>query len=123
MTISESTFPTDYLRTWTETDSTARTTLIERLWAPEGRLSVSSMGTTLSGVRAIAEHTGRVHDDLIAGKGLVFSYDQAVTADDALLLRWSMTAPDGSVVGRGVDVVQREDTGRIASVHMFMGVN
>ena len=42
---------------------------------------------------------------------------------DALLLRWSMTAPSGDVVGRGVDTVFRDVDGKVTHAYMFMGVN
>ncbi|WP_040167673.1 nuclear transport factor 2 family protein [Microbacterium gorillae] len=119
---ADSAFAADYLSTWTEPDEARRHAATGRLWATDGSMSVSSLGTTLTGVAAITAHIDRVHADLIAGKGLRFSYDQELTSGDALLLRWSMTAPDGSVVGRGADVVRRNPADRITEVNMFMGV-
>lgn len=116
------TFQNNYLQTWTEPDAERRLALIERLWARDGKLSVSSLGVTLHGVDYIAAHIDRVHDDLIAGKGLQFSYDQAIESGDALLLRWSMRAPSGEVVARGVDTLFRTSDGRVESGYMFMGV-
>ncbi|KAF5291001.1 hypothetical protein FQR65_LT20534 [Abscondita terminalis] len=116
-------FASDYLASWTERDPSTRSETISRLWSEDGRLSVSSLGTTLAGVNAITEHIGKVHDDLIAAKGLVFAYDQELVSGDTLLLRWSMRAPSGDVVGRGVDTVTFTPAGRIATVNMFMGVN
>jgi len=116
-------FTCDYLATWTEPDAAARSALIDRLWSADGRLSVSSLGVTINGREAIARHIAGVHDDLIAAKGLAFSYDQEVTSGATLLLRWSMTASTGAVVGRGVDTVTFTADGAIATVHMFMGVN
>src|SRR5580700_10946718 len=97
-------FDQQYLETWTEPDA-------ERLRAPDGRLEISPAGLTLEGTDAIAEHVGRVHEQNIAGRGMRFQYDQHAEAGDALLLRWSMLAPDGSVVGRGVDLVFRGPDG------------
>lgn len=116
-------FDDDYLRTWTNPDPVQRRAIIDRLWSPAGRMSVSSLGTTIEGVENIAGHIAQVHDDLIAGKGLVFSYDQHVESGNATLLRWSMTAPNGQIVGRGVDVIFCDGDGLITAVHMFMGVN
>jgi hypothetical protein len=84
---------------------------------------VSSLGITVQGVDDIAAHIARVHDENIVGRGLRFSYDQHVQAADELLLRWSMVAPDGRVVRRGVDVLFRDAAGLVKTVHMFMGVN
>ncbi|MGY4643319.1 nuclear transport factor 2 family protein [Cellulomonas sp. URHB0016] len=116
-------FQDDYLATWTEPDADRRRHNIEQLWAPDGRLAVSSLGVTIDGVDAIDAHIGRVHGDLIAGKGLAFSYDQHVESGDALLLRWSMLAPSGDVVARGVDTVFRRADGSVQKVYMFMGVS
>lgn len=116
-------FQEGYLRTWTEPDPELRRANIDRTWTEGGRLVVSSLGITLQGRDDIAAHITRVHDDLIAGKGLAFSYDQAIEASDALLLRWSMRAPSGEVVGRGVDTVFRDSDGRAETAYMFMGVD
>lgn len=121
MSITE--FQNDYLATWIEPDLATRRNTIERIWAPNGRLVISSLGLTVEGVEDIAAHTSRVHDDLIAGKGLTFAYDHAVENGDALLLRWSILTPGGDVAGRGVDVVFRDAPGRAATVYMFMGIN
>ena len=116
-------FDATYLRTWTEPDAGKRHALIEQVWAPGGSLHISSLGLSLTGTTDIAAHIERVHNDLIASKGLTFSYDQRAESGDALLLRWSMTAPNGDVVGRGVDTVFRNTDGKVVNAYMFMGVN
>lgn len=116
-------FADDYLRTWTEPDQQRRAALIDTIWAPDGTLSVSSLGITLRGVAEITAHITRVHNDMIATKGLRFVYDQEVASGDATLLRWSMLAPAGEIAGRGVDVVFRNPEGRVTAVHMFMGID
>jgi hypothetical protein len=122
-TESLSAFQNDYLSTWTEPDAENRRRNIDQMWAPAGRLVVSSLGITVEGVADIAAHITRVHDDMIAGKGLVFVYDQHAEAGDCLLLRWSLLAPSGDVAGRGVDLVFRDAEGRAETVYMFTGVN
>ena len=93
------------------------------MWAPHGSPHISSPSLSLNGTADIAAHIGRVHDDLIVGKGLTFNYDQRLKSGDALLLRWSMTVPGGNVIGRGVDTVFRDVDGRVTRAYMFMGVN
>lgn len=117
------TFQNDYLTAWIEPSSEARRAAIERVWDADAELSVSSTGTTLRGTDAIEAHIGAVHADLIATKGLMFQYDQELSSGDALLLRWSMTAPTGAVVGRGVDTLFRNADGRVSRAYMFMGVS
>ena len=116
-------FDAAYLSTWTEPDAGKRLALIEQVWAPHGSLHISSPSLSLNGTADIAAHIGRVHDDLIVGKGLTFSYDQHLESGDAILLRWSMTAPNGDVVGRGIDTVFRDSDGKVTRAYMFMGVN
>ena len=116
-------FDAAYLSTWTDPDAGKRLALIEQVWAPHGSLHISSPSLSLNGTADIAAHIGRVHDDLIVGKGLTFSYDQHLESGDAILLRWSMTAPNGEVIGRGVDTVFRDTDGKVTSAYMFMGVN
>lgn len=116
-------FQKQYLETWIEPDAQKRRANIERLWSADGRMAVSSIGTTLHGVDEIDAHITRVHEQNIVGRGLRFVYDQHVEAGEALLLRWSILAPDGSAVGRGVDVVSRDAEGLVQTVYMFMGVD
>jgi len=93
------------------------------MWSAGGRMVVSPIGMRVQGVDEIAAHVTRVHEQNIAERGLRFVYDQHAEAADALLLRWSMIAPDGSTVGRGVDLVFRAADGLIQTVYMFMGIN
>ena len=95
----------------------------EQVWAPHGSLQFSSFGLAPNGSADIAANTGGIHYDLIVGKGLTCSYDQRLESGDALLLRWSMTAPNGDVGGRGVDTVFRDSDGKVTRAYMFMGVN
>lgn len=60
---------------------------IDQMWAPDGRLAVSSLGLTIEGVDDINARISQVHDDLIADKGLAFTYDQYIESGDCLLLR------------------------------------
>ncbi len=120
-TLSE--FDQQYLETWTEPDPERRRANIERLWASDGRMVISSIGASVQGVEEIAAHIASVHEQNIVARGLRFAYDQHVDAQEALLLRWSMLAPDGGVVGRGVDLVFRGTDGLVQTVYMFMGID
>jgi len=68
---------------------------IEQMWAPDGRLAVSSLGLTIEGVDDIDAYISQVHDDPIADKGLAFTYDQRIEFGDCLPLpgRCSRRAP------------------------------
>jgi hypothetical protein len=123
MTEALSEFDRQYLETWTEPDPERRRANIERLWAADGRMVISSIGASVEGIDEITDHIARVHEQNIVGRGLRFAYDQHAEAQEALLLRWSMLAPDGGVVGRGVDVVFRDADGLVQTVYMFMGID
>ena len=69
---------------------------IDQMWAPDGRLAVSSLGLTIEGVDDINAQISQVHDDLIADEGLAFTYDQYIESGDCLLLRSSMLAPSAA---------------------------
>jgi hypothetical protein len=116
-------FDRRYLETWTEPDAQRRRANIERLWAADGHMTISSLGATVQGVDEIAAHIARVHEQNIVERGLRFTYDQHVEAGEALLLRSSVRAPDGSVVGRGVDVLFRGADGLVHTAYMFMGID
>jgi hypothetical protein len=123
MATTLSTFDRQYLETWTEPDPRKRRANIERMWSSGGRMVISSTGASVEGVEEIAAHISRVHEQNIVGRGLRFVYDQSVEAQEGLLLRWSMLAPDSGVVGRGADVVFRNPDGRVRTAYMFMGVD
>jgi hypothetical protein len=55
---------------------------IEQRRAPDGRLAVSSLGLTIEGVDDINAQISQVHDDLIADKGLAFTYDPHIESGD-----------------------------------------
>jgi hypothetical protein len=65
------------------------------MWAPDGRLAVSSLRLTTEGVDDINAHISEVHDDPDRDKGLAFTYDQSIVSGDCLLLpgRCSRRAP------------------------------
>ena len=69
---------------------------IEQSVGTHGRLAVSSLGLTIEGVDDINAQISQVHDDLIADKGLAFTYDQHIESGDCRLLRWSMLAPSAA---------------------------
>jgi len=68
---------------------------IDQMWAPDGRLAVSSLRLTTQGVDDVNAHISQVHDDPDRDKGLAFTYDQHIESGDCLLLpgRCSRRAP------------------------------
>lgn len=120
--MSQDTFSQDYLKIWTEPDAEQRRANIESLFAPEGKMVVSSIGKTFTGVDEIDQHISRVRADVIEDKGMSFSYGQQVDNAEATYLTSLVSNPQGDVVGRGADVVIRDEDGLITAVYMFMGL-
>jgi hypothetical protein len=116
-------FDQEFLETWTATDPAARRAAIERVWAPDGRMVVSPVGAELQGFDQIEAFVAKVNAENIVEKGIEFVYDQRQQADEALMLRWSMLAPGGEAVGRGVEVLFRGDDGKVATAYVFLGVS
>ena len=90
MVASAANFADEYLRSWIEPDPERRRDLITSMWAPDGRLTVSSPAMVVEGVDRIVDHIASLYDAL---KDLDFVYDQQIESGDALLLRWSMSTP------------------------------
>jgi hypothetical protein len=63
---------------------------------PTAGVAVSSLDLTIERVDDTNAHTSQVHDDLIADKGLAFTYGQHIESRDCLLLRWAMLAPSAA---------------------------
>lgn len=120
--MTKSEFAQNYLQTWTEPDTDRRRHIIESVWSPEGKMVVSSIGATLTGVDEIAAHIGRVYSEAIEQNGLILDYVQQIDNEDAVLLASVMTAPSGNIVGKGADVIFRNAEGRVTAVYMFMGI-
>ena len=120
MAASAADFTDEYLRSWIEPDPERRRDLIMNMWAPDGRLTVSSPAMVVEGVDRIVDHVASLYDAL---KDLDFVYDQQIESGDALLLRWSMSTPAGELVKRGVNIVFRNAQGCVSRVHMFMDVD
>jgi len=115
-------FEKQYLLTWTESDPVARLSIIDQIWCKNGRIVISSLGSNIQGIDEIAAHITHVHEESIIKKGLHFIYDQHAEAGGALLLRWSILTSSGSTASRGVDMIFRNQDGRVETVYMFVGI-
>ena len=75
MAASAANFADEYLRSWIEPDPERRRDLITSMWAPDGRLTVSSPAMVVEGVDRIVDHVASLYDVL---KGLDFIYYQLI---------------------------------------------
>ncbi len=105
-----------YIATWNETEQSARRTLIEQIWAEDGRY-----------VDPLAEVTGRDQSDAVIAAaqaqfaGMTFRLAGPVDAHhDQARFTWQL-GPDGAdAVVVGFDVAQRNADGRLALVLGFL---
>ena len=105
----------DYGRAWLEPDPAERRRLLERCWAP-GAVYCDPLAH-VTGADALADHIGATQDAL--GGGRVEVTAEATRHHDSAHFPWAITAPDGSTVMTGFDVVQLDDQGRITRLTGF----
>jgi len=105
-----------YIATWNETDPSARRTLIDKIWAKDGRY-----------IDPLAEVTGRDQIDAVVAAaqaqfaGMTFRLASAIDAHhDQARFTWAL-GPDGAdAVVIGFDVAQRDTEGRLTLVLGFL---
>lgn len=106
-----------YLAGWNETDPAARSELVARVWAEDGRHVDQLLDAR--GRSAIAEQIGAVQEQF---PGYVIRRSSGVDGHHELFrFGWELAAPDGSVAMAGIDVGVRAEDGRIQAVAGFWG--
>ena len=106
-----------YLSAWNERDPDRRAELIERAWAPDGRLVDPPLtGDGHAGIDAMAR---AMHEHY---PGHRFRRTSGVDAHhDQLRFAWELVADDGTVALTGLDVGQLAGDGRLERVTGFFG--
>jgi hypothetical protein len=106
-----------YMGAWNETDPTARSRLLDEVWAEDGR-HVDQM-LDVRGRSAFAEHIGNVQQQF---PGHVIRRTSGVDAHNELFrVGWELAAPDGTVTLAGIDVGIRGEDGKIQAIAGFWG--
>jgi hypothetical protein len=106
-----------YLAAWNERDPARRAQLIERVWAPDGRLIDPPL--TGEGHDGINDMAGALQEHY-AGH----SFRRASTVDahhDHLRFAWELVGPDGQVALTGLDVGELAADGRLRWITGFFG--
>ena len=104
-----------YGQAWLETDDDARRALLERAWAP-GAVYCDPLAHVV-GAEALSEHIAETQRSLAGGRVEVTA--EATRHHDSAHFPWAITAPDGSTVMTGFDVVQLDERGRITRLTGF----
>lgn len=107
---------TDYIDLWNESDPRRRLDKLRQGWSPAATY-VDPMGAA-NGLTQMEQLIETVRTQFprhtFSSRGLPDAHGQYVR------FSWSLSAPEGSVVGGGTDVVEVDETGRIVSVIGFL---
>jgi len=106
-----------YLSAWNETDPDRRGTLIEQVWAEDGRLidpPLDAIGHT-----GISEMAEAMHEHF---PGHSFRRVSGVDAHhDQVRFAWELVGPDGAVALTGLDTGELGADGRLLRIAGFFG--
>jgi hypothetical protein len=104
-----------YGAAWLETDAQQRVAQLERAWAADA--VYCDPVDYVAGRQALAEHIAATQTALPGGRVEITT--DPVRHHDSAFFRWSMTDSVGMTVLSGFDVVQLDDSGRIARLTGF----
>jgi hypothetical protein len=104
-----------YGAAWLETDPAARLRLLELAWAPEA--VYSDPLAHVPGRDALSAHIGATQAAMPGARIEVTG--EPVRHHDSAFFRWTMSDASGAVVMTGFDVVQLDESGRIARLTGF----
>ena len=106
-----------YLAAWSEPDAERRASLVERVWAPDGRLvdpPLEGVGHAGIGDMGVALQTHYPGHTFRRTSGVDAHHDQ-------LRFAWELVGPDGSVALTGLDVGEVAADGRLRRIAGFFG--
>jgi hypothetical protein len=107
----------DYLAAWNERDEQRRAELIERAWAPDGKLIDPPFDG--EGHEGISQMASVMHEHYAGHR---FERSSGVDMHhDHLRFAWKLIGPDGAVAVSGIDVADLAQDGRLARVVGFFG--
>jgi SnoaL-like domain len=106
-----------YLAAWNERDPQRRAELIERAWAPDGRLIDPPLAG--DGHEGISDVAAALHEHYADHR---FERTSGVDAHhEHLRFAWQLVGPDGTAAVAGIDVADLAPDGRLARVVGFFG--
>ncbi len=106
-----------YLAAYNEIDADRRMTLIEKVWASDGRLVDPPLEAVGHG--GISDMATAVHAQF---PGCTFRRSSGVDSHhDHLRFTWELVAPDGTVALKGLDVGEVAPDGRLRRITGFFG--
>jgi len=109
-----------YVALWNEPEAAARREAIERLWRPDGVHYVAAREAR--GYAALEERVLGSHDKNVRAAGYLFrAVKNARALREVVTFNWEMIRPSrGEVLATGLEFLQIDDAGRIASDFQFI---
>lgn len=106
-----------YSAAWSEKDDpSARTTLLDQAWAPDGVFTDEETPEGLVGREALSEYIARTYEEM---PGLVITdTSEPDVLGDRLRVRWAARQGDAPMY-TGTDFVEFAEDGRISRLTMF----
>ena len=109
----------EFVALWNEADPAARAERIAAHWAPQAQHRVGQRH--VRGAAELHDRVSAAHEKNVREGRHRFVCQPGVQALDAMVLvPWAMVAADGRVAATGLDVLQCDEYGRIASDHQFI---
>ena len=106
-----------FVAAWHATDEAELRQLLERCWAADGALTLPD-GESVGRV-AVAAEIGRITQRWPTRS--VVHISSVAEHHGWLRYRWTITSPDGAIVGQGLHVGERAPDGRLRRVVAFYG--
>ena len=117
-------FVRTYIAAWSTQNSAERHTLIHHLYAECAEFFADEPGdepVQRHGRAEIEENITQVNQRLTQASGLATKSTGFVGNHDLLRVSWTMTTPDGTPALTGMNLLVRDNTGRILRDYIFVG--
>ena len=122
VTVTE--FAREYIEAWSTTERASRLELVAKLYAENATFYASEPGDVpveCHGVLEIGDNISQVNLRLVQGMGLITESTGVAANHDALRVSWQMLTPEGNVAMTGMNVLLRDEKGKIIQDYIFIG--
>jgi hypothetical protein len=117
-------FVKDYIDAWSTEDDATREKLVAKVYVDDATFYANEPGddpVDYHGLADIAANIKRVNVRLVQAKGLITESTDFSVNHNILKVAWRMLTPDGKVALSGMNVLLRDDLGKILKDYIFVG--
>ncbi|MDR1912572.1 MAG: hypothetical protein LBQ52_09565 [Helicobacteraceae bacterium] len=117
-------FAKDYIEAWSVKDDETRKNLVSKLYADNATFYAREPNddpVKCYQVAEIAANITQVNERLAQGAGLITQSAGFSVNRDTIKVAWKMNTPEGKTALRGMNILQRDETGRILRDYIFIG--